>query len=176
MRNTLALLAGLVLASTVNLATAEPLKILFVGNSYPFGRVDPVMSYNAAQVDDMTRPRPDLPGEPFTVTTGTRPWEPHPWGGVPGIFKQFAAQAGLDVEVALSTRNAASLRGHYFYSDYCSGWLRSFRLDGNEVRDARQWPVDNVGSVLSFGEDASGELYLLSTGGGGSVYRLVRRP
>ena len=40
---------------------AEPVAVLFVGNSYTFGRVDPVMNYNAAQVDDMTRPRPDLP-------------------------------------------------------------------------------------------------------------------
>ena len=29
--------------------------ILFVGNSYTFGRVDPVMSYNAANVHDLTR-------------------------------------------------------------------------------------------------------------------------
>ena len=36
----------------------------------------------------MTRPRPDLPDPNFTDTAGTRAWEPHPWGGVPGIFKQ----------------------------------------------------------------------------------------
>ncbi|MDZ7591969.1 MAG: hypothetical protein U5L05_15090 [Rubrivivax sp.] len=107
-----ALLAALALASMAGLA-AEPVKILFVGNSYTFARVDPAMSYNAANVDDMTRPRPDLPDPNFTETTGTRPWEPHPWGGVPGIFKQFTVQAGLDYEVALSTRNAASLRGHF---------------------------------------------------------------
>ena len=29
-------------------AMADPIKILFVGNSYTFGRVDPVLSYNAA--------------------------------------------------------------------------------------------------------------------------------
>lgn len=107
-----ALLAALALASMTGLA-AEPVKILFVGNSYTFARVDPAMSYNAANVDDMTRPRPDLPDPNFTDTTGTRPWEPHPWGGVPGIFKQFTVQAGLDYEVSLSTRNAASLRGHF---------------------------------------------------------------
>jgi len=107
-----ALLAALALASMAGLA-AEPVKILFVGNSYTFARVDPAMSYNAANVDDMTRPRPDLPDPNFTETAGTRPWEPHPWGGVPGIFKQFTVQAGMDYEVALSTRNAASLRGHF---------------------------------------------------------------
>jgi hypothetical protein len=94
-------------------ALAAPTTILFVGNSYTFGRVDPVMSYNSDNVDDLTRPRPDLPGEPFTVTTGTRPWEPHPWGGVPGIFKQLADEAGVEFDVSISARNAASLRGHF---------------------------------------------------------------
>jgi hypothetical protein len=108
------LLAGLLmLVAAAPALAAEPTRILFVGNSYTFGRVDPVMSYNAAAVDDLTRPRPDLQDPNFTETAGTRAWEPHPWGGVPGIFKQFTAQAGLDIEVSMSTRNAASLRGHY---------------------------------------------------------------
>jgi hypothetical protein len=113
MRITANALAALVLGSALQPAAAEPVKILFVGNSYTFARVDPAMSYNVANVDDMTRPRPDLPDPNFTDTTGTRAWEPHPWGGVPGIFKQFTVQAGLDYEVSLSTRNAASLRGHF---------------------------------------------------------------
>ena len=95
------------------MAQPAPTSILFVGNSYTFGRVDPVMSYNAANVDDLTRPRPDLPDPNFTDTAGTRAWEPHPWGGVPGIFKQLTVQAGLDYDVSLSTRNAATLRGHF---------------------------------------------------------------
>jgi hypothetical protein len=44
---------------------------------------------------------------------GTNPWEPHPWGGIAGIFKQFTVQKGLDYDVSMSTRNAASLRGHF---------------------------------------------------------------
>lgn len=83
-------------------ASAAPTSILFVGNSYTFGRVDPVLSYNAANVRDLT----NIPN------TGGNAFEPHPWGGVAGIFKQFTVQAGLDYDVALSTRNAASLRGH----------------------------------------------------------------
>jgi hypothetical protein len=103
-------LAGITVSSA---ALAESTAILFVGNSYTFGRVDPVMSYNRTNVDDLTRPRPDLPEPNFTVTTGTRAWEPHPWGGVPGIFKQLADQAGVDFDVSMSARNAASLRGHF---------------------------------------------------------------
>lgn len=96
-------------------AHAAPTSILFVGNSYTFGRVDPVMSYNAANVRDLTAPMDAV------NNTGSNPFEPHPWGGVAGIFKQFTVQAGLDYDVALSTRNAASLRGHFLNTN-AAGW------------------------------------------------------
>jgi hypothetical protein len=115
-------------------ALAGPTTILFVGNSYTFGRVDPVLSYNVGQVDDMTRPRPDLPDPNFTETGGTRAWEPHPWGGVPAIFKQLADQAGVDFDVSLSTRNAASLRGHFLNTANADWDLR-----GNIAK--RKWDI-----------------------------------
>src|SRR4030095_12403220 len=104
----IALLVSTVLAAST--LHAAPPSILFVGNSYTFGRIDPVLSYNSANVDDMTRPRPDLPDPNFNETGGTRGWEPHPWGGVPGVFKQLADQAGVEFNVSMSTRNAATLR------------------------------------------------------------------
>ncbi|HEX2188453.1 MAG TPA: PQQ-dependent sugar dehydrogenase [Longimicrobiaceae bacterium] len=64
-----------------------------------------------------------------------------------------------------------ALRGHYFYADYCRGWVRSFRHQGGQAADRREWGFGDVGSVLSFGEDAAGELYLLSAAG--RVYRLA---
>ena len=68
-------------------------------------------------------------------------------------------------------RAIPSAVGHYFYSDYCSGWLRSFRFEGGDATDRSIWRTRNVGPVLSFGEDASGELYVLSANG--TVYRLA---
>ena len=69
------------------------------------------------------------------------------------------------------------LRGTYFYSDYCSGFVRSFRFDGNRATEERTWselePPGNDSQVSSFGEDAAGELYLMT--GGGSVYKIVPR-
>ncbi len=94
-------------ASFCSLAHADPIKILFVGNSYTFGRLDPVMSYNAAKVHDLTA------GFYAINQTGANPWEPHPWGGVPGIFKQFTDEVGLNYDVSISARNAASLRGQF---------------------------------------------------------------
>ena len=171
--------------TAVNSANAAPTSILFVGNSYTFGRTDgslnpngtlnltnQVLTYNAANVRDLTAPRgngvlqavnptigtnPNLPvsisnpapaytGAAFTNVFGTNSYpigvnipgtttqgnsySPHTqantWGGTAGIFKQFTVQAGLDYDVALSTRNAASLRGHLLNTATTSSWdLRS---------------------------------------------------
>ena len=48
-----------------------------------------------------------------------------------------------------------SIVGTYFYSDYCSGWLRSFRMQNGSAVDRKEWRMDNIGHVVSFGEDAS---------------------
>ena len=65
------------------------------------------------------------------------------------------------------------IRGHYFYSDYCAGFVKSFRWANGQVTSERTWDVGAVGNVLSFGEDAAGEMYLLS--GNGRVYRFAKR-
>ena len=105
--------------------------ILFVGNSFTFGRVDPVLSYNTDNVTDLTAP---VPGTTFANTTGSNPYEPHPWGGVPGIFEAFAAQVGLELDVAISARNAATLQGQYLNSKP-AGW----DLRGNVA--SQSWDV-----------------------------------
>ena len=64
------------------------------------------------------------------------------------------------------------LAGTYFYSDYCGGWVRSFRYVGGAVTEAHSWDaLAPGGGVPSFGEDGAGELYVLSASGG--VYRIV---
>jgi hypothetical protein len=54
--------------------------------------------------------------------------------------------------------------GHYFYSDYCGGWLRSFLFDGAEATDTMDWTdqVGVAGNVVSFGVDHDGEIYVLT--------------
>jgi hypothetical protein len=56
------------------------------------------------------------------------------------------------------------LQGRYFYSDLCSGWLRSFVFAGGAATDVRQ-SIANMGMVLSFGEDGRKELYVLTAEG-----------
>lgn len=112
--------------------------VLFVGNSATFGRADPVMSYNTYDpvtnpggVHDLTSPSQ---GGTFTNMTGANLYEPHDWGGVPGLVDAFADQVGLNYDVSLSTRNAATLRGHYGNTSP-AGW----DLRGNIASDS--WDI-----------------------------------
>jgi glucose/arabinose dehydrogenase len=66
------------------------------------------------------------------------------------------------------------LAGHYFYSDYCAGFLRSFLYSNGAATDQRTWDVGTIGSVTSFGEDAAGEMYIVVQQG--RVYRIGRGP
>lgn len=126
---TLPLLATNLAAAVTTAATpAAPITILFVGNSYTFGRVDPVQSYNAAKVHDLTAGfnaiNPAGTNSYPQGTAGQGWFEPHPWGGVPGVFKKMTDQAGLNYEVSLSTRNAASLRGQFLNTANADWMLR----------------------------------------------------
>lgn len=61
------------------------------------------------------------------------------------------------------------LDGHYFFSDWCSGFIRSIAPDGS-VYDWTEG-TGSVESVTSFGRDDAGEIYVVS--GAGTIYRLV---
>jgi glucose/arabinose dehydrogenase len=68
-----------------------------------------------------------------------------------------------------------ALQGVYFYSDFCQGFVRSFRFVGGQVTRQQDWQTLRPGgNVTSFGEDAAGEIYILTMQGG--VYRVVSRP
>jgi glucose/arabinose dehydrogenase len=85
---------------------------------------------------------------------------------------EYAHAEGCSITGGYAYRGTSlsGLAGHYFYSDYCTGFVRSFRLAGGTATDHEEWSVGDLGQVLSFGEDAAGELYVLSRNG--SVYRL----
>ena len=67
-------------------------------------------------------------------------------------------------------RRAPVLAGHYLYSDYCSGWLKSFRYVNGAATEHRSWSVTSPGQVSSFGVDGAGEVYVV--GHLGTVYRI----
>jgi glucose/arabinose dehydrogenase len=63
------------------------------------------------------------------------------------------------------------MQGRYFYSDLCSGWLRSFVYSGGGATDQQQF-IANMGTIVSFGEDGQKELYVLTAAG--QVLRINR--
>jgi glucose/arabinose dehydrogenase len=63
--------------------------------------------------------------------------------------------------------------GHYFYGDWCSGFIRSFRYADGVAVDERDW-TDELGfegQVNSFGLDSSGELLIATWDG--TIYRII---
>ena len=93
---------------------AQPQKILFVGNSFTYTR-PPALNYNTDNVVDMNLENS------ITKPLGNDPALPQPWGGVPGVFKALADQAGLDFDVRHSLRGGATLRGHMLNTNP-AGW------------------------------------------------------
>jgi len=65
------------------------------------------------------------------------------------------------------------IRGHYFYSDYCTKFLRSFRYENGVAVDRKDWGLTPSGNVTSFGRDFAGELYVLA---GNSILKVAAGP
>jgi glucose/arabinose dehydrogenase len=96
-------------------------------------------------------------------------------GLAPAVLEYDHGQ-GCSISGGYVYRGAAipALQGHYFYADYCQGWVRSFRYADGGVSDEADWPTLRPGgSVPSFGEDAAGELYVVSAEG--TVWKIVPR-
>ena len=62
--------------------------------------------------------------------------------------------------------------GTYFYADFCAGFVRSFQLQNGQPGSQTTWSLLSPGSqITSFGEDARGELYLMTQAG--NVFHIV---
>ncbi len=64
-----------------------------------------------------------------------------------------------------------SLNGTFFFADYCGNYVKSFRWNGTSQTDQRTWSNLAVGSIVAFGEDNIGELYIISIAG--AIYKMV---
>lgn len=65
------------------------------------------------------------------------------------------------------------LQSVYLYSDLCAGWIKGLRYENGAAARDMDFGRLASGTVLSFGEDAQHELYLLTADG--TVYRIVAR-
>lgn len=80
------------LASLLVAGPGSAQSILFVGNSFTFGALSPVMEWNAETVTDLNH-------------DGV--------GGVPALFKRFADEAGLAFDVTVETAAGQPLDWHW---------------------------------------------------------------
>ena len=67
-------------------------------------------------------------------------------------------------------RDLGSLRGRYVYGDLCTGQIRSLKARLGGATGDRATGLQR-GPLVSFGEDARNNVYVVA---GGSVYRIAR--
>ncbi len=96
---------------------------------------------------------------------------------------EYDHDAGCSVTGGYVYRGKAlpALDGLYFYADFCTALVRTFRSNGagKPVTDPWEWrpaldPKEELGKISSFGEDGDGELYLVSLDG--TIWKLVPKP
>jgi len=105
---------------------------------------------------------------------------PPPLGFVVPVL-EYGRTEGCSITGGYVYRGCAmpDLRGRYFYSDYCTGFVRSFRMYGGKARSRKDHTRELVkagfvkGNTTSFGQDALGELYVLNRDG--NVWKIVPR-
>jgi hypothetical protein len=62
------------------------------------------------------------------------------------------------------------LAGHYLFSDFCRGFIKSFRYGGGDAKELKTWIASTGHAITSFGMDAKGELYVATISG--DLYRI----
>jgi glucose/arabinose dehydrogenase len=97
-----------------------------------------------------------------------------PTGAVDPLFEYSHADGGVSVTGGYVYRGSRvpGLRGAYLYADYADGKVRAVRQQDGKVIEQADLGV-KAPPLSSFGEDATGELYVLSLSG--RVYRLDPR-
>jgi glucose/arabinose dehydrogenase len=95
---------------------------------------------------------------------GTHPYSGcSPAGGHTGPIHEYAQGPGCAVTGGYVYRGTKipALVGAYLFADYCDGQIRGFTVRDGRVRTLRALGHD-LGNVLSFGEAANGDLYVLT--------------
>jgi glucose/arabinose dehydrogenase len=127
------------------------------------------------EIDFTPRSSPGLENYGWDVFEGRARFEnkdPNPSGRLVPPIAQYSHSNGCSVSGGFVYRGARvpAQRGRYFYGDYCSGIVWSLNEQGGRARGVRRERF-TVAQITSFGEDARGELYLVSHGG--TIYRLA---
>jgi hypothetical protein len=100
---------------------------------------------------------------------------------------EYSHGSGCSITGGYVYRGAAipSLVGTYFFADYCTNKIWSFRYIGGSVTEFTDRTAElapggglSIASIAGFGEDGSGELYIVDRGTAttGEVYKVVSDP
>jgi glucose/arabinose dehydrogenase len=76
------------------------------------------------------------------------------------------------------------MQGHYFYADFCSDQIYTFRYDGVSVQNLQNRTAEldpagalSIANISGFGEDGVGELYIVELNAtNGEVFKIIRDP
>ena len=113
---------------------------------------------------------------------GWRPWEgnrrnfdePAPGAIFPVITHTHQAGfCSITGGFIARDRGVPGLYGRYVYGDFCDSHLRAATLRAGRRAQSRTLALPRVSGVASFGQDASGRLYVISLNG--PVYRFAAR-
>ncbi len=129
------------------------------------------------EIDFTPYPSPGLENYGWDVFEGTHAYEdkePASEGRLVEPVAEYSHDEGCSITCGFVYRGERipAATGHYFYGDYCSGLVWAVELQNRRVSRPRAFTFE-VPGLSSFGEDAGGELYLVSIRG--DVFRLDPR-
>jgi glucose/arabinose dehydrogenase len=115
----------------------------------------------------------------WNVTEGTHCFRPAagcPTAGITMPVVEYGRSDGCSITGGVVYRGCRlpGYAGTYFYGDFCSGMIRSFRLQDGQAVDQRDWTAAlgrGVDALSSFGVDADGEVHIVDHDG--EIYRVV---
>ncbi|MDD9370881.1 MAG: PQQ-dependent sugar dehydrogenase, partial [Acidimicrobiales bacterium] len=104
---------------------------------------------------------------------GAHPYDggSNPEGAILPLFEFDHSDGGCAITGGVVYRGSAipQLAGAYLFSDYCDGRIRAVRAADGVVVEERIFDAEGT-ELVSFGEDAQGEVYALSLDG--TIYRI----
>jgi glucose/arabinose dehydrogenase len=93
---------------------------------------------------------------------------------------EYSHKEGCSISGGFVYRGKAipELQGNYFYADYCTAILRSFKWKDGKAYDSWEWkpaldPESQLARIAGFGQDQDGELFLVTHEG--PIFKFVRK-
>jgi uncharacterized repeat protein (TIGR03806 family) len=115
----------------------------------------------------------------WSVMEGTHPFRPERKKGPTPILKSVIEHSHTDFRsitggFVYHGKRLAELKGNYIYGDFDTGRVWTARWDPAPVNQALHWEIARTTyRIVSFGEDAEGEVYFVDFTGGG-IHQLVK--